>query len=954
MESSIVSAINPYVTNNGNWRVIDMHRGREFKPVYKKTTQFWSALCKAINDVRNRESSWDQIEIRHESEEEVTCNVDLFIPFPASCQQAVISGLSDEQCEFAQSACDRIVPLVQRAIDSVYTVENQAMLHAVTFIGSHGNLLVIRVVTPMIVIQTDTIDRLESQIRHLLASEKVISSLIDADLVDTQRIVSVRRQSIVSPTISINDSPIGMLRYYSGYIFTRSSREKVTHTGLDDIVVLHEHDLIKTRRVKFDQLDEVHDVNDLEFWLPLLLYGYTRQITSCPISSNRTYTPALSYNDELNQIAGITQPTGPNVAYYSNLLQNIREEYRQGAYFAKIGYALSSETYGDEAVKQVWIDSRSEQCELSPDALDKIWQNGVESEQYTMRTLRYMIRWTDAFTYYNLIAQDMANACRTYQDDNATAHCIHIITRDIAQTYSISHTRCYSIMDNNGTVKTSKTDDILRQWIHKELPIICNILEQVIARVQCSLSHDDQDRVGQAIKNIRKCISVSSRFNSVWTIYSKLIYNYDAGKLIDTCVSYTYNKNTVLEVIPHVDESRVYVRLPLPEDYVTMTTGIVYPASMHGSTRPDAKYQSDKYNINHPKVQSIINWINQMTGDQEITDLLLTLEASVLSGTNMFKKYVIWTGSLGNNGKTTLKTLIESTIGEYNKVGESSIVTEKKSGQGSHNAALAHAKGGKTLFIQETDHRDDELRAGSIKLLSGLDRIYARNFHGSNDTAEFVMRALPHLICNDLPAINDPDTAIENRLVIIEFVGTWRDDAPDSLIKQKQMRVYKSDPSWIKNISHLKGAFMWLLCYYYDNYVRGNTSLRIPEKVKATTSAYIRRNRTFSNFAREHLEFEENARVNKSKIIDMYREYLQKKKMRHSSDYSIENEINRYLKSAGDEYVGVTTKSNSGDELDLPDAGPSSYEMKYGRKVSCAPPVISPAMSPGIPMYTKK
>jgi phage/plasmid-associated DNA primase len=252
-----------------------------------------------------------------------------------------------------------------------------------------------------------------------------------------------------------------------------------------------------------------------------------------------------------------------------------------------------------------------------------------------------------------------------------------------------------------------------------------------------------------------------------------------------------------------------------PEDYITKSTRIAYP--FH-------------YTADHPNVKRVLKWNRQTFPDEELCHFSLKDAASFLQPGNGEKLLRVATGD-GNNSKSMYNTLYQETLGMYSVSLPMEAIASSKKGSGP-SPELAQTDGALHGDLAEPEETD-ELRGGVIKRLTGMDRIFARmcNQNGSG----FELRCKLVLMCNHIPDIPNVDKAVKNRFLIIPYLSTWVEDAPESEEEQFKQRLFPLDPDFKHQIPSMAPAFLWIMVQYFPYYK--HEGLKRPKIVQD----YIRR-----------------------------------------------------------------------------------------------------------------
>lgn len=189
------------------------------------------------------------------------------------------------------------------------------------------------------------------------------------------------------------------------------------------------------------------------------------------------------------------------------------------------------------------------------------------------------------------------------------------------------------------------------------------------------------------------------------------------------------------------------------------------------------------------------------------------------------KLLVVFYGPTGDNGKTTLLTIINKALGdkEYTaQVNIESLMVDPK-GAGMSNAVnsdLSDLQGCRFVFSSEVE-RGQRLALSRVKYLTGLTSIKARRMR--ENWIEFTPTWKIFMDCNDRPVISSPSDAIWNRVKCVPFTVKLSEAEKDSDLPAKL------EPE-------LPGILAWIVAGARDYVAHGLGSA--PPEVDASTEEY--------------------------------------------------------------------------------------------------------------------
>jgi hypothetical protein len=286
--------------------------------------------------------------------------------------------------------------------------------------------------------------------------------------------------------------------------------------------------------------------------------------------------------------------------------------------------------------------------------------------------------------------------------------------------------------------------------------------------------------------------------------------------------------NCVTEILG----KKIFARPGKPEDYITLCTLIPYDTN---------------FTWQHPKVKDCLKWLGQVFTDNDLLHYVLKDFASYLKGRNSEKLFRIWAG-MGDNSKSMIVKLIFAVLGLYGIDFPVSLLSGKTINSSGPTPELAQARGVHVGIICEPDDTED-LKGGAIKRFTGGDRFFARFLNDNGGSVEAFFKLI--FMCNRIPNIPNADAAVMNRFLIIPFLSTWSDDAPDDEAEQYRLRTFKKDPFFEKKIPDMAKAMGWLMVQYFPIYAE--EGITAPRIVKEYTQRHWEEHDTYISYLHERI-----------------------------------------------------------------------------------------------------
>ena len=305
------------------------------------------------------------------------------------------------------------------------------------------------------------------------------------------------------------------------------------------------------------------------------------------------------------------------------------------------------------------------------------------------------------------------------------------------------------------------------------------------------------------------------------------------------------------------DLSKGEFREARKEDYITLTIPYDY--------REPTQEEINKFD----------DFFNKVMPVEDERKFLLKCLSSCLGGRTL-ENVLIMTGS-GRNGKDTLLSyLLKGTLGRdlfyYNS---NTVIT------GANTAGANQEKNNmnkKRCVLYNEPEKDKTLKVSTLKEITGGEEINARGIYKSDTTVN--LNATNIIMCNDIPPLDDPDEAMGNRLIVIEFRAMFR--TPEKIAE------YPKDTPYLhlvdtyykekKFIQENRIPFLHLLLKSYVDFRNdGHKLTGIPESIKKLSSAYMANSDHFLNWFNDAFDKTGNQK-DYIKMIDLYEKF-------RSSDY---------------------------------------------------------------------
>ncbi len=247
--------------------------------------------------------------------------------------------------------------------------------------------------------------------------------------------------------------------------------------------------------------------------------------------------------------------------------------------------------------------------------------------------------------------------------------------------------------------------------------------------------------------------------------YSKILFkNNDFAKFKDANKYLLGCENGVLDMHPE----KMCFRPANPDDYITKSTGVQYRVP------------------SHKELTELDTFFGRLFVDEDVRVNFLEIIASMLLGGNSEKIILVALGET-NVGKTQMVKFLQKTLGHYGVVLPTEIVYNRKMSSSQARPELTRTEGSRICFINELAE-GETMNVAALKQFSGADEIFARDLFSSG--SQLVTLFTLYLSCNYVPSIPNKDEAMWGRMVIVKFLSTFTDEAPDDPEEQKRRRRF--------------------------------------------------------------------------------------------------------------------------------------------------------------------
>ena len=329
------------------------------------------------------------------------------------------------------------------------------------------------------------------------------------------------------------------------------------------------------------------------------------------------------------------------------------------------------------------------------------------------------------------------------------------------------------------------------------------------------------------------------------------------AKMDNNLKNSAYKKSIISELADLMYEPNFLSKLDMNKHLIGFKNGVYdlnlnefrpFESQDHISKTLPISYK--KYAHDDPVYLSMLNFLSKIFPDANVRKYFVDIYCEVFFGANLFKQIHFWTG-FGDNGKTVTQTLFERMLGSLSIKLPTKIFSGEKYSAGAAAPELARAAPPVRLVTLEEPDAKESFNIGYLKQFSGNDSIWARDLYAiGRETTEFVPFFKIVIICNNLPAIKNADEATFNRIRVIPFEATFKNDAPATEEEQRARKIFPKNSRIIEELPQIAGAFAYYLLEWRKN---KTGDIVEPFKVVSATTEYKQKNDMYYYFINEML-----------------------------------------------------------------------------------------------------
>lgn len=306
-----------------------------------------------------------------------------------------------------------------------------------------------------------------------------------------------------------------------------------------------------------------------------------------------------------------------------------------------------------------------------------------------------------------------------------------------------------------------------------------------------------------------------------------------------------------------------------PQDYLTIA--IDYPLNEY---EPDCQEFKD-----------IEFHLSCFFPDPEVRKYFLDVYCNVFVGGSGMKSIFVWVGK-GNNGKTQMSLWLQKLLtSKFVLFLSTSVITGKKVKNGAANTDLAALFNKKLCFLDEPE-KDEILKPGVIKLLTGNDPIQPREMYISTENSKsFIPDCIYTLICNHEPDVSDnTDEAFWDRLRVIPFEAKFsKENIAGSFEEQSKEKRFYQNSNIMDELTALCQPFARYLINHW-NRNSGRKEVPMTKRILDLVKKYKSSKDDFIQFTLYFLEYDAFSTVS---LVTFFNEYIKSLREKSIGNVSI-------------------------------------------------------------------
>lgn len=602
----------------------------------------------------------------------------------------------------------------------------------------------------------------------------------------------------------------------------------------------------------YDVNEDLIDIKNKElYYLPRILSisPFGRKVQELKYGLPNSFTKITNNNNKNNAPKKTSSVSVQEALKTAKELVEFLSPFRYQTYrdWIDIGWTLFSIGDGCDQALEIWLDfSAKDEDKYDEAKCIQEWGKMVKKNK-SLGTLKYYAKMDSPELYNNFLQRQSEKHLR-----NSLEGSHHDIAKLMFELYGTEFV-CSSITNRTWyTFRNHKWEEI-----EEGIDLRQKISEDIVKRYEKLgglLFADSDDAIDRKYQdNIKKTAKI---------VHQLKTSTFKTQIMRECCdVFYDRNFRHVLDNNPYLiafnngvyDLKENILRDGKPDDYISKAMPIGY----YPFKETDERYAM------------VFDFLEKVFPDRSVRQYFMDQASDVFVGGNHQKVIIFWTGE-GDNGKSVTQGIFEKMLGELAIKFSTTLVTGKKTQNGSANPELARAGGGVRWGVLEEPDGDETLNIGYLKSLSGNDSFFARDlFEKGKATREITPFFKLVFICNKLPAMKShADRATWNRIRVIPFESTFvkpGEPCPETYEEQLLQKRFPMDTQFAKKIPLILEPFAYILLEH-----RKNLKQRVePEKVRIATETYRKQNDIYRQYCDENISKTPNKNLSIS-LTDLY------------------------------------------------------------------------------------
>lgn len=628
----------------------------------------------------------------------------------------------------------------------------------------------------------------------------------------------------------------------------------------------------------YDKKEQLINIkNDIEFYLPRILSimtcgRETSELRSGLISPLKEKIKEKRKKNQQTQIKISTKESLEISKQLLPMLSQFRSEDRNE--WMTIGWILFNIGEGSTEALEQWCEFSSRDKENYDEGTCIFEWEKMTKKDLTLGTLRY---------YAGVDNPEEYNKFKKIQAENHVKESLSGSHNDIAKVLYEEYGNefvCASISNKNWfQFCNHKWQEIeegvyLRQKISKEISKkYVDMGKELYMEMSKAQDKSEESMLSNRLKQVQKIVS-----NLKAAPYKNNIMKEAMEVFYDRRFREKLNKNAYLIGFKNgvYDLKLNTLRPGRPEDFISKAMPNDYK----------------EFDETDEEVLNVHDYLEKVFPDKSVRNYFLDVSSDVFVGGNHQKQVYFWTGE-GDNAKSVTQSLFEKMLGELAIKFSTTLITGKKTANGSANPELSRAGDGIRWATLEEPDGDEQINIGTLKNLSGNDSYWARDlFQKGKEAKEITPMFKLIFICNKLPKLKYSDKATWNRIRVIPFESTFvKDgkDCPKTFEEQLRQKKFPMDKQFSKKIPGMIQAFAWVLLRH-----RSQIKIRIePPKVTQATEIYRKQNDIYRQFIEESIIEDKSFTLSLLELYSNFKEWHKEGFPNYS--LPIKNEIKEYF-----------------------------------------------------------